>query len=109
MIGNFQTSQTLKIREKVIPLFVAGHKNCLQDHYNNGRVSSVFKTEGNNISDTNVSDQSRRKYKEKFPLKFMIKAVCIRFSNLVILNTVSSQVRIEVCKCLFRNPSSVTF
>jgi len=34
--------------------------------------------------------------KENFPLKLKIKAVCIRFSNLVILNTVSSQVRIAV-------------
>jgi len=32
--------------------------------------------------------------KKNFPLKLKIKAVCIRFSNLVILNTVSSQVRI---------------
>jgi len=38
-----------------------------------------------------------------------IKAICIRFSNLVILNTVSSQVRIAVCKCLFRDPSAVIF
>jgi len=47
--------------------------------------------------------------KKIFRLKFKIKAVCIWFSNLVILNTVSLQVRIAVCKCLFRNPNAVIF
>jgi len=48
--------------------------------------------------------------KKNFPLKLKIKAVSlIRFSNLVILNTVSSQVLIAVCKCLFRNPNVVVF
>ena len=42
-------------------------------------------------------------------LKLKIKAACIRFSNLVILNTDSSQLRIAVCKCLFRNQSAVIF
>jgi len=47
--------------------------------------------------------------KKIFPLKLKIKAFCIRFSNLIVLNTVSSQVRIAECKCLFRNPSAVIF
>ena len=47
--------------------------------------------------------------KKNFPLKLKIKAVCIRSSNLAILNTVTSQVCIAVCKCLFRNPSAVIF
>jgi len=72
-----------------------------------GGVSSVLKTERNNTCIANVNDQSARKY--NFPLKLKIKAVCIRFSNLVILNTVSLQVRIAVCKCLFPNPSAVIF
>jgi hypothetical protein len=47
---------------------------------------------------------------KKMPtLKLKIKAVCIRFSNLVVLNTDSSQVRIAVCKCLFRNLSDLNF
>jgi len=32
-----------------------------------GGVSSVLKTERNNISVANVSDQSVRQYKDKFP------------------------------------------
>jgi hypothetical protein len=47
--------------------------------------------------------------KKMFPLKLKIKAVCIRFSNLVILNTVSSQVRIAVGECLFRDLSDLNF
>jgi len=47
--------------------------------------------------------------KKNFPLKLKIMAVCIRFSNLVTLNTVSSQVRTALCKCLFGNPSVVIF
>jgi len=43
------------------PLFMTGHKNCLQADYNN-----VLKPERNNICVENVSDQSARKYKEKF-------------------------------------------
>ena len=47
--------------------------------------------------------------KKNFPLKLKIKAVCIRFSNPVILYTVSLQVRIAVYKCVFRNPSAMIF
>ena len=47
--------------------------------------------------------------KKKFPLKLKFKAVCIRFSHLVTLSNVSSQVPIAVCKCLFRNTSAVIF
>jgi len=47
--------------------------------------------------------------KKIFPLKLKIKAVCNRFSNLVILNTVSSQVLTAVHKCLFGNPNAVIF
>jgi len=44
---------------------MTGHKNCLQADYNIG-VSSVLKTERNNICVANFSDQSARKYKENF-------------------------------------------
>jgi hypothetical protein len=47
--------------------------------------------------------------KKMFPPKLKIKAACIRFSNLVMLNTFSSQVRIAVCTCLFRNLSDLNF
>ena len=74
-----------------------------------GGVSSVLKTERYNICVANVSDQSERKYTEKFSTDMKIKAVCIRFSIVVILNIVCSQVRIAVCKYLFRNQSAVIF
>jgi hypothetical protein len=47
--------------------------------------------------------------KKNFPLKLKIRAVCIRLSSLVILNTVSSQVRIAVDKYLFRKRSAVIY
>jgi hypothetical protein len=65
-----------------------------------GGVSSVLETERNNICVANVSDQSARKYMKIFPLKLKIKAVCTRFSDLVLMNIVSSQVRIAVFKCV---------
>ena len=74
-----------------------------------GGVSSVLKTERNDICVANVSDQSARKYKEKFSTEIEDQTFCIQFSNPVILNTVSSQVRIAMCKCLCRNPSAVFF
>jgi hypothetical protein len=52
--------------EKGIPLFMTGHKNILQAHFNNGRLSSVLKTERNNTCVWNFCDQSARKYKESF-------------------------------------------
>ena len=39
--------------------------------------------------------------KKNYPLKLNIKAVCIRFSNLVILNTVSSQVPLQCVSACF--------
>ena len=51
---------------KGIPLFITGHKNCLQADYTNGRRILCIKTERNNTCDANVSDQSTRKYKENF-------------------------------------------
>jgi len=42
--------------------------------------------------------------KKIFPLKLKIRAVCVRFSHLETMHTVSSQFRIAVCKCLFLNP-----
>ena len=72
-----------------------------------GGVTSVLKTERNNICVANVSDQLSRKYKETFSTDIDDQGSLYLFSNLVILNTVSSQVRIAVCKCLFRKPSAV--
>jgi hypothetical protein len=55
-----------------------------------------------------VTNQQGSK-KKNFPLKLKIKALCIRFSKLVILNTVSLQICIAVCKCFFRKLSAVIF
>jgi len=44
--------------------------------------------------------------KKNFPLKLKIKAACLRFSNLVLLNTVSSQVRTAACKYLSNTPTN---
>jgi len=51
---------------KGISLFMTGHKNCLQAITTMGGISSVLRTEWNNICVANVSDQSARNYKEKF-------------------------------------------
>jgi len=51
---------------KGIPLFMTGHKNCLQASYNNGWHIFYSQNWMNNICVENVSDQSARKYKEKF-------------------------------------------
>ena len=74
-----------------------------------GGAYSVLRTERNNICVANVSDQSARSIKKNFPLKLKIKAVRNRLSDLVILNTVSSQFYIAVCKCLFRKPECRDF
>ena len=74
-----------------------------------GGLSSVLKTERNNICAAMSVTNQQGNMKKSFPLKLKIKAVCIRFSNLVILNSVSLQFRIAVCKCLFRNPSAMIF
>jgi hypothetical protein len=81
---------------------MTGYKRCLQADYNNGRRSFCLKTERNNICVANVSSQQQGIMKSIFP-------VCMLFSNLVVLNTVSSQVRVVVCKCLFRIPNAVIF
>ena len=91
---------------KGIPLFVTCHKNCLQADYNMRGVSSILKTKRNKICAANISGQLAS-IKKIFPLKMKIKAVCIRFSNPAILDTVTSQIRTAVCKCLFRNSSAV--
>ena len=61
----FSDTKVFQHSGKGIPLFMTGHKNCLQADYNNGRNSSVLKTERNNFCVANVSDQSARKNKEK--------------------------------------------
>ena len=91
---------------KGILLFMTCHKNCLQADHNMRGVSSILKTERNKICAANISGQLAS-IKKIFPLKMKIKAVCIRFSNPVILDTVSSQIRTAVCMCLFRNSSAV--
>jgi hypothetical protein len=74
-----------------------------------GGVSSVLKTEWNNICVGNFSDQSARKNQENFSTEIeeQIHLYPVPKSN----NTeyVSSQVRNAMCKCLFRNPSAVIF
>jgi hypothetical protein len=84
-------------------MFMTVHKNCLQADYNNGGVSSVLKIGRNNAGVANISGQSARKYKEKFSSETEVQGSLYP----VLLNTVSSQVRIAACKCLFRNPSAV--
>jgi hypothetical protein len=59
-------------------------------------VSSVLKTERDNICVANVCDQSARKYKENFSAETENQGSLypvLRSGN----NTVSSQVRIAVC------------
>jgi hypothetical protein len=51
---------------KGIPLFMTGHKIVCKPIAPMGGVSSVLKTERNNIYFVNVSDKSARKYKENF-------------------------------------------
>ena len=51
---------------KGIPLFTTGHKIACKPITTMGGVLSLLKTEQNNICVANVSDQSARKYKEKF-------------------------------------------
>ena len=46
-------------------LFMTDHKNFLQADYNNGGVSSVLRTDRNNVCVANVGNLSARKYKEK--------------------------------------------
>jgi hypothetical protein len=62
----FSDIEIFQHSEKGIPLFMTGHKNVLQADFNNGRLSSVLKTERNNICVGNFCDQSARKYTERF-------------------------------------------
>ena len=79
---------------KGIPLFMTGHKKLpasrLQQWAAYPLVSKL--NEITYVLQISVTNQQGR-IKKNFPLKLKIKAVCIRFSNLVILNTVSSKVR----------------
>jgi hypothetical protein len=70
-----------------------------------GGVSSVLRTEQNNICVANVTGRSARKYKEVFSTEIEVQGSLYP----VLLSTVSSQVRTAVCKCLFRSPSAVIF
>ena len=75
----FSDTEIFQHSGKGMPLFMTGHKNCLQANYNNGRRILFSKLNEiicvANVSDqsarkyicvANVSDQSARKYKEKF-------------------------------------------
>jgi len=74
---------------KGISLFMTDHKNCLQDDYNNGRRILCSQNWTKYMLQMSVTNQ-QVSIKKIFPLNLKIKAVCIRFLNLVILNTVSS-------------------
>jgi len=66
MIGNFQTSKSFNIREREYRCLQPVIKIACKPITTMGGVSSVLKTERNNICVANVNDQSARKYKEKF-------------------------------------------
>ena len=66
MIGDFQTSKSFNIREREYRCLWPAIKIACMPITTMGGVSSVLKTERNNICVANVSDQSARKYKEKF-------------------------------------------
>jgi len=51
-----------------------------------GGVSSLLKTERNNICVANVSDQSAMKYKEKFSTESLIDVI-ITYKDIPILST----------------------
>jgi hypothetical protein len=71
---------------KGIPLIMTGHKKGLQPVTTMGGVFSVLK-----LLKMSVTNQQGN-IKKMFPFKLKNKAVCIRISNLAILNAVSSQV-----------------
>jgi len=73
-----------------------------------GCVSSVLKTERNNICVANVCDQSARKYKEIFSTETEDQGSLypvLRSSNTEYRFFTSSHCSV----CLFRNPSAVIF
>jgi hypothetical protein len=101
----FSDIETFQHSGKGIPLFMTGHKNCLQQWAAYPLFSKL-----NEITPVlQMSVTNQRSINKNFSLKLNIMAVCIRFSDLVIMNTASSQVCIAACKCLFRNPSAVIF
>jgi hypothetical protein len=69
-----------------------------------GGVSSLLNT----VLQISVTNQQGNVTKD-FPLKLKIKALCIRSSNLITLNTGSPPVRIGECWCLLRSPRAVIF
>jgi len=74
-----------------------------------GGVSSVPKTERNNICVANVSEQSTRKCKEKLSAEIEHQGSLypiLKSSHTEYCFFASST---AVCKCLFRNPSAVIF
>jgi hypothetical protein len=83
MIGDFETSKSFNIREReyrcLWPVIKIAYKLITTMH----GVSSVVETE-RNVLQMPVTNQ-QGSIQKIFPLKLMIKAVCIRFSNLVIL------------------------
>ena len=64
--GIFQTSKSFNIREREYRRLWPVIKFAYKPVTTMGDVSSVLRTERNNICVANVSDQSGRKYKEKF-------------------------------------------
>jgi hypothetical protein len=74
---------------------MTGHKNFLQAHYNNGQILCSQLNKITSVLQMSVTNQQQR-IKKIFPLTLKIKAVCIWFANIVILNTVSSQVCIAM-------------
>ena len=93
-----------------IPLFMTGHKKLPASRLQQWAAYSLFSelSEITCVLQMSMTNQ-QGSIKKNFPLKLKIKAVCIGFSDLVILNTVSSQFRIAVCKCLFRKTSAGFF
>jgi len=66
-----------------------------------GGLSSLLKTERNKIyAEMSVTIQQGN-IKKNYQLKLKVKAVCIRFSNPVPLNTVSPQFRIALWEFFF--------
>ena len=69
MIGDFQTSKSFNIQEREYRCLWPVIKIAYKSITTMGGVSSVLKTERNNICVANVSDQSARKYKETFSIE----------------------------------------
>jgi len=65
-VGNFQTSNSLNIREREYRCLGPVIEIACKPITTMGGVSFVLKTERNNICVANVSDQSARKYTKHF-------------------------------------------